>query len=79
MQFPLLGSGHLFDQLLFESGVWTSDSGRRMRCRISIANSGERDATMWSNIVFWEVIIRVANYTLEQTTPPGQLAKMVAV
>ena len=39
-----------------------SGVGCRMRSRTSIANSGERDATTWSNIVFWVVILWVSNF-----------------
>ena len=35
---------------------------RRMRSRTWVANSGESDATMYSYLVLWAVIPRVANW-----------------
>ena len=36
--------------------------GLRMMSRTSVANSLERAATTWSNLVRWLVILRVANF-----------------
>ncbi len=45
----------------FSVSYGLSAGGVRMRSRTSVAISGAREATMWSNLVFCEVIPRVVN------------------
>ena len=63
LQFLLFGSGCPFDQFSLELVIGVSAGDLSSKSWTSVAISGERELTRYSNFVFWDVIPRVENCT----------------